>query len=111
MHGISITATTFLGVIWAVAFVASMFRSLSDSRTRSFGRVLSFAAASGFVAISAVGSVCGDINSADFNSVPYIAVAAGLGASGKEQHKYAKAVVLGGLKGLGIAINDTKSDE
>lgn len=111
MHGLSLAATTFLGVIWATAFAASMARSLYDPRTRSFGRVLSSAATSGFVAISAVGSVCGDINSADFNSVHYIAVAAGLGASGKEQNKYAKAMVLGGLKGIGIAISDTTKNE
>lgn len=111
MHGISITATTFLGVVWAMAFVSSMARSLSDPHTRSFGRVLALAATSGFVAIGAVGSISRNIDDPTFNWLPYIGFAAGLGASGKEQHKYAKAVVLGGLKGLGIAINDTKSDE
>lgn len=93
MHGFSIEAISFLAVIWAFAFASSMARSCTDPSFSSFGRILAFACTSGFVAIGAIGPVCGNPGAVEFNWLLYVGVASLIGGSGKEQDKIVRGTM------------------
>lgn len=111
MHGISIEAITFLGVVWAVAFASSIARTCTDTNLGSLRSIFAFGCTSGFVAIGIIGAVCGDPSAVGFNAIGYVAAAALIGGSGKEQDKYAKAAMRGFLRGFKMTIDETQQDE
>lgn len=110
MHGITTQEIVFYGLVWVVAFAASLFRAIRDGESGSAGHGCALGVTAGFVSFGVV-SIWVNSNSSSVNLPWYwIGVSALIGLLGKEQDRLMRIVIQSVLKGVRQAIDDQTKD-
>jgi hypothetical protein len=112
LNGITTQEIIFFAVVWAVAFMATVFRSIRDRDSHSFWHCLAFGFTAGFLASGIIAVLVGR-TPAGVGVTPWywIGVSALIGLLGKEQDKVLRFVLYSLLKGFRTALDDTEKKQ
>lgn len=106
MHGISVEEITFYGMVWAVAFAASVCRAIRDGDAGTLWHGSALGVTSGFVSFGIVSVWRGSNAGGDALPWYWLGVSAFIGLAGKEQDNILRLAIRALLKGFRQAIDE-----
>ncbi len=109
MQGITVQEVIFFALVWSIAFLATVFRSIRDGDSRSVWNCIAFGFTAGFLSSGIIAVLVGrNPNNIAGTHWYWLGVSALIGLLGKEQDKVLRFVLSGVLKGFRTALDEAE---